>query len=299
MATDPQHLELNCESCGAQILIEPLMRTARCPYCDSPSVVDRPAAPERPDPVFTVGFAVDRETAARAIRDWLRSKWFAPTELRAARAESVQGIYLPTYLYSATADTMYSAVVGEIYETTRVDLKKKGVRRVQEIEYQELKGEHAVHLADVVVSASRGLPNSEIEAIEPFDLDELKRYAPGFIAGWISEEPSMTREECRVLAREEGVTRIDRLLRSFMPGDTLEKLKHHTRFKNESIDLSLLPVWVFAIRRGDTSPPVRLLVNGQTGRVHGSAPVSWKKVAVLAASVVGLLALIALLGRLV
>jgi hypothetical protein len=297
MASDPHLLELNCESCGAKILIEPLMRTARCPYCDSASVVDRPAAPERPDPVFAVGFAVDRESAARAIREWLRSKWFAPNELRAARAQSVQGIYLPTYLYSATADTMYSAVVGEIYETTRVDPKNKRVERVQEIEYQELKGEHAVHLADVVVSASRGLPNAEIEAVEPFDLEELKRYTPGLIAGWISEEPSVTSEECRGLAREEGVARIDRLLRSFMPGDTLQKLRHHTRFKSESIELCLLPVWVFAIRRGEGKPPIRFLVNGQTGKVHGSAPISWQKIAVVAAAAAGLLALIALVGR--
>ena len=58
MATDPQSIELACESCGARILIEPLMRTATCPYCDSPSVVDRPESPGRPDPVFAVGFAV-------------------------------------------------------------------------------------------------------------------------------------------------------------------------------------------------------------------------------------------------
>jgi hypothetical protein len=296
MATDPQSIELACESCGARILIEPLMRTATCPYCDSPSVVDRPESPGRPDPVFAVGFAVDRETAARGIRQWLRSRWFVPAELKAARAESIRGIYLPTYLYSATADTMYTAVVGEIYETTRVDLKKKGVRRVQEIEYQDLKGEHALHLADVVVTASGGLPNAEIEAIEPFDLEQLARYSPGLISGWISEEPSLSAEECRVQARQESVARIDRLLRAFMPGDTLRKLRHHTRFKNEAIELCLLPVWVFAIRRGQGKAPVRFLVNGQTGKVHGSAPVDWKKIAAAAAAAAALLALIALVG---
>ena len=50
-------IEISCESCGAKVVLDPLLRTARCPYCDSPSVVDRQATTDRPDPVFVVGFA--------------------------------------------------------------------------------------------------------------------------------------------------------------------------------------------------------------------------------------------------
>jgi hypothetical protein len=85
-------------------------------------------------------------------------------------------------------------------------------------------------------------------------------------------------------------------LRRFLPGDTLRVLKHHTRFKTESLDLTLLPLWVFAIRYRPGKPPVRFVVNGQTGKVHGSAPVSWTRVAVMAAAVLGLLGLAAVVG---
>lgn len=296
MAGEPNHLVMTCESCGAKAVIEPLMRTARCPYCDSPSVVDRPATADRPDPVFVVPFAVEREAAALAIRGWLRNRWMAPATLRRARPDQVTGVYLPTYLYSATADTMYSAVVGEVYFATRVDPRSKKTRRAREIEYHDLKGEHACHLKDVVVTASVGLPNDEIEAVEPFDLNDLRRYTPATLSGWLSEEPSMTREECLQLAREEGRGKIDGLLRRFLPGDTLRALKHHTRFKTESLDLTLLPLWVFAIRYRPGKPPVRFVVNGQTGKVHGSAPVSWVKVTVVAAAVLGLLGLAVAVG---
>ncbi len=298
MAVVPEYLEIKCESCGATTLIEPLMRTARCPYCDSPSVVDRPATEDRPDPVFVVPFSVDRESAARGIRDWLRKRWLAPAVLRRAKPEQVTGVYLPTYLYSATSDTMYQAVVGEVYYATRVDPRSKKVRRVRRIEYHEVKGEHACHLQDVVVTASTGLPNEEIQAIEPFDLDGLRRYTPAMVSGWVSEEPSMSREECLALAREEGNCWIDGLLRRFLPGDTLSRLKHHTRFKAEALDLTLLPLWVFAIRHHSEKPPIRFLVNGQTGRVHGSAPVAWTKLAAIALAVLGVLALLGIVGRL-
>ena len=48
MVESPGKIEISCESCGARVVVEPLERTSRCPYCDSPSVVDRPATEDRP-----------------------------------------------------------------------------------------------------------------------------------------------------------------------------------------------------------------------------------------------------------
>ncbi len=289
-------LEISCESCGAEILIEPLMRTARCPYCDSPSVVDRPASGDRPDPVFAIGFQVDRNQAERSIREGTGGKWLAPRAFKKARVEHLQGVYMPAYLWSAASDSIYSAVVGEYYYASTFDPRRKKARRERKIEFHEFKGEHASYVADVVVSASRGLPNAEIEAIEPFDLEGLRRYSPALVSGWISEEPSLTIEECRRLARSEAEAKVQGELHGFMPGDVLQQIKSHTRFRSESLDLVLLPVWVFALRHDPAKPPVRFLVNGQTGTVHGKAPVSWAKVAAIAAAVAGLIGLIALVG---
>ena len=292
------NLAIACESCGAEMDIEPLMRTARCPYCDSPAVVDRPRTEDRPDPVFAIGFTVDRTRAEGAIRKRIGGKWLAPRAFKRAHVEHLQGVYMPAYLWSAASDSIYSAVVGEVYYASKFDLRKKRTRRERKIEFHEFKGEHASYVADVVVSASRGLPNAEIEAIEPFDLEGLRRYSPALVSGWISEEPSLTVEECRRLARSEAESKLEGELRGFMPGDTLQKLKFHTRFRSESLDLVLLPVWVFALRYHPSRPPVRYLVNGQTGDVHGKAPVSWAKIAAVAAAVVGLIGLIALIGSL-
>jgi hypothetical protein len=298
MATAADPLEITCESCGAKVVIEPLLRTARCPYCDSPSVVDRPISQDRPDPVFAIRFGIGREQAAAAIRAWIGGKWMAPRGLRRAKAEQVRGIYLPAYLYSAACDSLYSAVIGEVYYATRVDPRTKKARRVREIEFHELKGRHASYLTDVVVTASKGLTNAEIEAIEPFDLHDLMPYSPALISGWISEEPSLTPDESLALAREEGHGRAAILLDHFMPGDSVRNLKRHTMLRRETAELTLLPVWVFAMRYRRSKPPVRFVVNGQTGKVWGTAPLSWAKVALLVAAAAGLIGLIVLIGRL-
>lgn len=294
MAETAGRVESACESCGARVVVEPLARTARCPYCDSPAVVDRPATADRPDPVFAIGFAIGRTEAEHRVRSWLAGRKLRPFGLERAVAEKVQGVYVPAYLYSARAVSRYRARIGEDYWVTEVSRGSKGrtaLRRRRKTEVRDLEGPHRTYLGDVLVTASKGLANDEMETVEPFELNELQRYAPGIVSGWAAEEPSVTRDECLALARGEGSRAVGRMLRGFMPGDSVLGLDHRTAFEDESADLSLLPLWVFALRHAPHGPPLRVLVNGQTGKVWGSVPVSWAKIALIAAVILGLVAL--------
>ena len=293
MVEDTEKLEISCGSCGAKIVVEPVQRTSRCLYCDSPAVIDRPATTDRPDPVFAIGFSVDRQGALARVREFLRRRKLAPKGLRRAVAEKVRGVYAPGYLYSAISSSRYGARIGEDYwvtETTRDSKGRTRVRRKRKTEIRNLQGLHRTYVGDVVVSASRGIPNDELEAVEPFDLADLRRYAPGMVAGWISEEPTLTREECLDLARGESRTKVGGSLRAFMPGDSVRGLDHSTELDNESADLTLLPLWIFAMRYAEGKPPVRILVSGQTGKVWGDVPTSWAKIGFIVAVVLGLLA---------
>lgn len=291
--------ESSCESCGAKVIVGPLERTARCPYCDVPSVIDRPATADRPDPVFVIGFAVDKNRAGALVRAFLKRRKLAPFGLERAAAEKVEGVYFPAYLYSALAVSTYTARIGEDYwvtETVRDSKGKTHTRRTKKTELRDLEGPHRSYLGDVVVTASRGISNDELESAEPYDLEELQRYSAGLVAGWLAEEPSMSRDESRELARREGTARVRGMLRAFMPGDSVLGLDHRTEFENESSDLTLLPMWVFAVRYAPDKAPVRLLVNGQTGEVSGKVPTSWLKVGLIAAVLLGLLAVPALVA---
>jgi len=269
------------------------MRTARCPYCDSPSVVDRPATPDRPDPVFAIGFDVDEPTARSIIRRHIAGRRLAPTALKRRALDNIRGVYLPTYLYSAVATSNFDATIGEDY--TVVTVRDKKVKRETRTELRRLQGRHTCYVSDVVVSASKTITNAEVEAVEPFDLRALRRYSPALISGWISEEPALERDRCLELARTESRSALKDELRRFMPGDSVRDLRHTTEHSDESADLALLPLWVAAIRERDDADPIRLLVNGQTGRAYGKIPVSWRKIAFLIAAVgavIGLLTLI-------
>jgi hypothetical protein len=274
-------------------------RTQRCPFCDAPSVVTRVPTPGRPQPTFALGFAIEREKAARAVTDWIRRRKMAPFGLARAAPERITGIYLPAYLYSATAQSQYQASIGEKYRRLGLEGNDNGgvsLRRQEKTEYRDLAGRHVTYVADILVTASRSLSNEEVEAIEPFDFGRLRRYSPALVAGWTSEEPSLTPDECLRLAHAEAHVSVGRSLHRFMPGDEVRSLHHQTQFVDESIDLALVPVWAFAMRYHPRKATVRVLVNGQTGQVGGVIPFSWAKLGLVAGAVVLAVATLVVLG---
>lgn len=281
-------LTIGCESCGAALQVARNERTAVCPYCTSPSVVERPPAPDRPTPLFGVGFVLPRDDAVRRVRLWIRSRGvFTHSAFKRAPVENTRGVYLPAYLYGAVARADYRAEIGENYTVTETVRRngKTSVRTKVKTEWRTLAGRYACYVRDVIVTASRGIPNTELDAIEPFDLRALKRYSSALISGWISEEPSITLSDCYELARAEARTHVGGRIARFMPGDKHRNLEAAVQLDEEVLELLLLPVWVFAVKYHEEKPPVRILVNGQTGSVAGKPPLSALKIvlAVLAA----------------
>jgi hypothetical protein len=59
---------------------------------------------------------------------------------------------------------------------------------------------------------------------------------------------------------------------------------HQTWLEQESLDLVLVPVWVLALRYREDRGLLRVLVNGQTGRVAGAVPWSRLRIALAVAA---------------
>lgn len=281
---------LECQTCGACLDIADDQRATTCAYCASPSVIDRPAAPDRPNPTFALGFTIPRERALECARTWVRRAFLSPGGFRRAAIDAIRGVYVPAYLYTAAAYSYYRADIGEAFyeEETYKSKDEDGnaiekTRRVTRHEWRSLSGDHAVYISDHVVTASRGLPDRELQGVTPFDLRALRRYSAALISGWAAEEPSLTTEQSLDQARAAARSRVRAQIDAFMPGDLHRLVRAETEFHDEHMELALLPLWVLPVRYHSDKPPVRLLVNGQTGRVWGRAPISLFKVLALAA----------------
>src|SRR5687767_597782 len=134
--------ELQCESCGARISVEKGHFTSRCLFCDAPAVISRATLHDRQRPLFALGFTVERETAAKAVKQWIARQKMARFGLKRAAAERVTGVYLPAYLYSATAQSDYHASIAERYERMAINNKSGDgvtIGSEEEIEYRDLR----------------------------------------------------------------------------------------------------------------------------------------------------------------
>jgi hypothetical protein len=288
-----------CGQCGASLAFEGV-RTQTCPYCASPNFVERPPAAGQPNPTFVVAFTGDAEVARRKLHAWLGSRtMFADSALKRAKVEDIRGVYLPAYLYSAVARTDYTVQIGEQYtETETYTTRENGktvirTRTVTRTEYRSLAGRHLGYVTDVVVSASSGLPNAELARVEPFDLKQLRRFSPALVSGWIHEEFSREPADCQRMSRSEAVDEVGARLRGFMPGDSYSDLAWKTAVEWESLEPILVPVWVLALRYRGDKPPLRVVINGQTGKVAGKVPLAWWKIALPIA--IALIAVIAVM----
>lgn len=304
-----------CGNCGAGLAFDGV-RTETCPFCACPNFVERPPAAGQPDPRFVVAFVGDKAAARRAIERWLGSRsWFADAAIKRATIEDLRGIYVPAYVYSAVAHTSYTAQIGEQYTETETYTTKESddpirkwpglprppatrtkteTRTVTRTEYRALAGTHVGYVTDVMVSASTGLGHAELARIEPFDLRQMRRFQPALVSGWIAEEFSRTPGECQRASREEALDQIGVKLRRFMPGDSYSDLTWRSQVEWESMEPVLVPAWVLAVRYRPNKPALRVVINGQTGKIGGRAPLAWWKIvlalAVVAAVVAGVIA---------
>lgn len=278
-------LSLDCRGCGAALVVEAGHKTTQCPYCASPNVLEG-ATHHGVSPTFALGFSVAKKEAERQVKKYLRvHSFWAPTGVRKATVRELRGVYVPAYLYSATASSKFRASIGEDYTTGH------GKNQKRDTEWRDLEGEHRAYVRDVLVTASAGLENKALNEIEPFELRKLRRYSPAVIAGWIAEEPSRSPEECAELARGEATEGITHAIKRFMPGDRFRDLAFNTELEHEALNLTLVPVWIGAMQYREGRPPIRVLCNGQTGKVWGEVPTSWWKVTLTVLVVLAAIAL--------
>jgi len=294
---------LTCEECGAALRLAPNRRTSACPYCKCPSVVERPATGACPAPALVLPFIANETAARAAVKAWTkRWRWFRRS-LSTAVIEGIEGVYLPAYLYSAVTYTRYSASIGENYqetETYTVTVNGKSetrTRTVTKTEHRSLSGEHVGYVADVLVTGSRGLPNAELQHIEPFDMRLLRRYDPALVSGWTTEDATLAPTESVALARGEAVAEVGARLGNFMPGDSHSGLTYQTRIDRETLDLALVAVWVLALRPDPAQPATRVLVNGQTLGVWGEEKLSAIKITLFVLTIVGIIVGLVLVAR--
>ncbi len=292
---------VHCESCGAQTVLEKNQSATVCAFCGSTHVLDDQAGEAGIAPESLIPFHVAENVALPSFRRWLKRKPFAPSGAKkASMLGQITGVYLPHWTYDSDCHAVYTGEAGHAYYVTvtrQVQRDGKTVtEHVQErrIRWSPTRGVISNYFDDVLIAGSKRLDEGLLSRVRPFDLSKLAKYQPGFVSGFVSEKPSVTVQEG--WAKAEDI--IESKMRSLAQDDIImrehadEARVHSISCDNRDVKykLTLLPMYISSF--GYKKKTYHVLVNGQTGKVGGQAPVSPIRVCIAIALGIALIALL-------
>lgn len=271
-----------CQNCGAKFMVESDKVGINCGFCGSENINLEAFQHQFIQPLGIVPFNVSKESSEEHFNTWIRQGWFHPNKLKQLAAiENLHGIYLPFWTYDAQSESDWSGEAGHYYyETRRVQINGKWQnQQVQKVRWVHRSGHLNHFFDDVLVVASGGLQQREVERILPYRLEEIVNFDPRLVAGWESEIYNLEVDKGYQVANQIMDAKIRQMCSAQLGGDTQRNLRIRSQKFNQTFKHIILPAWICSyVFKGKT---YRFTINGQTGKVHGEKPLSWKKIVFL------------------
>lgn len=298
-------MQVSCNSCGAVVTFTPPETAKQCDFCGAKIVAQPKAADPLVAPEGVLPFSVTQQNASSNLRTWLSSRWFAPSALKTmAQPDKISSIYIPYWTYDSYTTSHYRGERGEYYYETEwyTDTDAQGKqqqksRQVRKTRWYNVSGTVERWFDDVLVPATKSLPQNYLDKLQPWDFAELKGYEPAYLAGHKAQTYQVTLDEGfeRFKQIADGVIRSD--VRNDIGGDEQRVHDVATHYSAITFKHLLLPVYAGAYRFNNKV--YQIVINGRTGQVQGERPYSALKIGCLIAAILGIIGFIIFLVAIV
>jgi hypothetical protein len=293
---------VTCPQCGAQTVFDPHVVASHCAFCAAPLVSVTAQASRRIRPRGLVPFVLEPKAAQERFRRWIEGRWFAPNALKhtVKTADGVRGVYVPCWTFDAETESDYTGQRGINRTVTTMVRNAQGqmvaVTRVV-TDWYFASGRVRVDFDDETVLASHSVPKHLEDVLTGWDITRLVPPSDAYLAGFTVEAYQVGLEPAFAEAQQRFAAAIDSAVRRDIGGHQQRVTSVSTHYGRVSFKHVLMPVWIASYRFGGKVYAV--VVNGQTGAVHGDRPWSAWKIAgaVLAAAVVATIAFALMQGR--
>ncbi len=288
---------VNCHNCGATTTVDAHLQTADCPYCASPLVLAEKKEENLIRPGGILPFKIKREETLKIFQNWVKKLWFAPSQLKkSVKPESFKAMYVPYWTFDSFCDCSYAGMRGtyyyvtETYTTTENGKMVTRTRQVRKTRWTPCSGRVNNAFDDVLVLASKNLPQKDIDSLEPWDLKQNEPFNDAYLSGIVTEKYQVTLKD----GFNVGKGKMDQVMRGIIQrdigGDEQRILSMNPIYSKITFKLLLLPLYISAYKF--KNKVYNVYVNGRTGKMKGQRPIAWGKVALL---VICILAVIAIL----
>lgn len=263
-------VEFFCQNCGAVIVSDENTAASWCHYCDSPVVLQERLSGQLA-PTYVIPFQVTKEQAQKAFEDWSRKGLFTPKSFRdAKKVKSVQGIYIPFWLYDVSSEGTVQA------RATKVRTYVRGDYIYTETSHFNIFRRAKMNYIHVPADASEKMNDDIMNLLEPYDYSQLQKFQMPFLAGFSADKYSYTADQMYDRVR----MRVDEFVKQYIRGtiggySTVTYQSEQINSEMKHADYTMLPVWIFSYDYKDSEH--MFVMNGQTGKIVGTLPIDKKR----------------------
>lgn len=274
-----------CPNCGGKVQLKQHTSATQCPYCDNYLIIDDRIEGEY-TPKFIIPFQLGKEKCKEAIRKKFKAAIFAPVDFMSeVRLNSMQGTYVPFWFYNYDTNCDFQG------EGVKVRSWVSGNMRYTETSFYNVVRNMDIDFRNIPADASVEMPDEIMDLMTPFDYNQLVDFKPEYMSGFYAEKYNMTSDLIESRAREKMNADAKNILHSTYGGYNNVRINRQNIVAEKSwADYGLLPVWKYIYHYKDQEYP--FYVNGQTGKIVGTAPLSKGKVWVYAGTLWACLTLI-------
>lgn len=258
----------SCPSCGAELICEETTAATACPYCGNPTVIpEQFSGTKKPDCI--IPFRISKEQAVAALKKHYQGKPLLPKAFaQDSHLQELKGVYVPFWLFDGRAEADVT------FRATRTHTHRTKNERIITTDHFEVWRSGTVPFSHVPVDGASEMPDAHMDAIEPYDFQELKPFSMAYLPGFLADKYDVAAEECAVRAEERcrssAIAAMERTVTGY---ESCVPLRSDVRVEKSRVRYALLPVWLLSTKWKDRI--CLFAMNGQTGKFIGDLPISW------------------------
>ncbi|MDD6034095.1 MAG: hypothetical protein PUC47_11585 [Oscillospiraceae bacterium] len=259
-----------CPQCGAEIVTDDTTAATFCVFCQNPAILTRQLQGEfRPD--LVIPFRTKKEDAVAAYLKLCHRKPLVPRSFMSPdRLEKITGVYVPFWLYDCRANGQLAASAQQV--TTWSDSKY----RYTKTDHYHLVRSGRMQFRRVPADGSSKMDDAMMDSIEPYDYSALEPFSTAYLSGYLAERYDVDDHACYSRVEERMKATCEAELRSTMTGfASVQVNRRNFDLNTRKASYALLPVWLLVSTYGGKE--YHFAMNGQTGKLIGTLPVSVKR----------------------
>ena len=256
----------NCPSCGAELICDATTAATSCPYCGNPTVVPGQFTGGL-KPELVIPFKLDKEAAVAALKKYYKGKKFLPKAFSEQNhIQEIQGVYVPFWLCDCQVDGSAT------YHARNTRTWKEGDYEITETDHYQVERSGRIAFERIPVDASTKMPDAHMDAIEPYDYNDLRAFSSAYLPGFLADRYDVSQQDSlpRIQNRAQTSAKVE--LRNTVKGyDAVATENEDYQFRESGMKYALLPVWMLSTKWKDQN--FLFAMNGQTGKLVGDLPV--------------------------